>query len=52
LLHLAFAAFWRRGERTVALSVDSDNLTGATRLYERAGMEVEFEVGIYRKELA
>lgn len=52
LLHLAFAAFWRRGERSVALSVDSDNLTGATRLYERAGMEVEFEVGIYRKELA
>jgi mycothiol synthase len=52
LLHLAFAAFWRHGERSVALSVDSDNLTGATRLYERAGMAVEFEVGIYRKELS
>jgi len=51
LLQLAFEAFWRRGQRTVALSVDTDNLTGATRLYERAGMEVEFEVGIYRKEL-
>lgn len=51
LLHLVFAAFRRRGERSVALSVDTDNLTGATRLYERAGMKVEFEVGIYRKEL-
>jgi mycothiol synthase len=51
LLQLAFAAFWRRGQRSVALSVDTDNLTGATRLYERAGMEVEFEVGIHRKEL-
>ncbi len=51
LLRLAFASFWRRGQRSVALSVDTDSLTGATRLYERAGMEVEFEVGIYRKGL-
>lgn len=51
LLRLAFAEFWRRGDRSVALSVDSDNLTEATRLYERAGMRVEFETGIYRKVL-
>lgn len=51
LLQLAFAAFWARDRRTVALSVDTDSLTGATRLYERAGMEVEFEVGVYGKEL-
>lgn len=52
LLRLACAAFWRREQPRVALSVDSDSLTGATRLYERVGMEVEFEVAMYRKELA
>jgi mycothiol synthase len=51
LLRLAFAAFWGRGEPRVALSVDSDSLTGATRLYERVGMGLEFEVAMYRKEL-
>jgi ribosomal protein S18 acetylase RimI-like enzyme len=51
LLQLAFATFWARGQRSVALSVDTNSLTGATRLYERAGMDAEFEVGIYRKEL-
>ncbi len=52
LLRLAFGEFWKRGERRVALSVDSDSLTGATRLYERAGMWVEFELAVYRKSLA
>ena len=52
LLRLAFAEFWRRDERSIALSVDSENLTGATALYERAGMQVEFEMTIYRKDLA
>lgn len=52
LLRLAFAAFRERGLRSVALSVDTDSLTGATRLYERAGMDVEFEVGVYCKDLA
>ena len=32
--------FFRRGERTVALGVDAQNPTGATRLYERVGMRV------------
>ena len=41
LLRRAFAEFYRRGVREVALAVDSQNLTGATRLYERAGMRVE-----------
>jgi mycothiol synthase len=40
LLH-AFGAFWQRGRRRVALGVDSENLTGATRLYESVGMRVE-----------
>jgi mycothiol synthase len=39
LLH-SFAVFWRRGRATVALGVDADSLTGATRLYEAVGMHV------------
>ena len=50
LLH-AFGAFHRRGKRAVRLYVDSQNLTGATRLYERAGMHVERELVDYEKEL-
>jgi mycothiol synthase len=38
LLRAAFAEFDRRGLETVGLKVDSDNPTGAVRLYERAGM--------------
>lgn len=38
LLHHSFGEFYKRGIRHVELSVDSENLTGATRLYERAGM--------------
>jgi len=51
LLQLAFAEFHRRGKRRVALGVDAENPTGATRLYERAGMQVAFEVVTYGKEL-
>jgi GNAT superfamily N-acetyltransferase len=52
LLSRSFRQFYERGERRVALSVDTDNLTGATRLYERAGMHVEREEVLYEKELA
>ncbi len=38
LLHHSFGEFYKRGIRHVELSVDAENLTGATRLYERAGM--------------
>lgn len=38
LLRTAFGEFYRRGYRKVGLSVDPQNLTGALRLYERAGM--------------
>jgi mycothiol synthase len=38
LLRQAFGEFWRRGIRTVGLGVDAQNLTGALRLYEKAGM--------------
>jgi mycothiol synthase len=51
LLRQAFGEFHRRGERRVALGVDATNLTGATRLYERAGMHVHAEDIVYEKEL-
>lgn len=35
-----FRVFWERGMRTVQLGVDGASLTGATRLYEKAGMRV------------
>jgi len=38
LLTRAFAAYQARGMRAVALDVDADSLTGATRLYESVGM--------------
>lgn len=50
LLH-AFGEFYRRGVRTVGLGVDAQSLTGATRLYERAGMAVIAQFGRYEKEL-
>jgi mycothiol synthase len=41
LLQRTFAEFWRRGTTRVTLDVDSQNETGAVRLYERVGMAVE-----------
>lgn len=41
LLRHSFAEFHRRGRRSVALGVDAESVTGATRLYERAGMHVD-----------
>ncbi|HEU5378269.1 MAG TPA: GNAT family N-acetyltransferase [Ktedonobacteraceae bacterium] len=38
LLQHAFGTFYQRGIYKCALSVDSENTSGATRLYERAGM--------------
>jgi mycothiol synthase len=43
LLRHSFAEFHRRGQRHAGLGVDSQNSTGATRLYERAGMRVTRE---------
>jgi mycothiol synthase len=39
LLH-SFNEFYQRGDRSVGLGVDAESLTGATRLYEKAGMRV------------
>jgi GNAT superfamily N-acetyltransferase len=51
LLRHAFAEFHRRGETRIALGVDAQNPTGATRLYERAGMRVAYEAIAFEKEL-
>jgi mycothiol synthase len=40
LLRRSFAMFAGRGVRRVILNVDAENSTGATALYERAGMRV------------
>lgn len=52
LLYHAFGEFYRRGERKVALGVDAQNPTGATRLYERAGMQVAYAAVAFEKALA
>jgi mycothiol synthase len=51
LLRHSFGEFYRRGQRIVALGVDSQNLTGATRLYERVGMRAERQYDICEKVL-
>lgn len=51
LLQHAFAEFWRRGIRTVRLSVDASSPTGAPRLYERAGFRVEKRYSRYVKRV-
>jgi mycothiol synthase len=52
LLRHAFLEFRRRGMTLAALGVDGENPTGATRLYERVGMEVEAEDVSYERTLA
>jgi mycothiol synthase len=51
LLQHSFAEFYQRGKYKVGLGVDSQNLTGATRLYKRAGMHVARIYISYEKEL-
>jgi GNAT superfamily N-acetyltransferase len=51
LLHHTFGEFHRRGMRKVALDVDAHSLTGATRLYEKAGMHVQRQSALYEQEL-
>ncbi len=51
LLHHSFRELGKRGKRRVGLGVDGSSLTGAVRLYERAGMHVDRERILYEKEL-
>jgi mycothiol synthase len=52
LLHTAFAEIHRRGIRRVELGVDSESPTGATRLYERAGMRPALGWEFWEKRLS
>ncbi len=51
LLHQAFGEFYRRNRHEIGLSVDSENTSGATRLYERAGMRIARQDDRYEKVL-
>lgn len=51
LLHQVFGEFYRRGKHKVGLGVDGDSLTGATRLYKKAGMRVFRQTDAYEKVL-
>lgn len=51
LLLASFGEFRRRGARRASLGVDAANESGATRLYERAGMRVLFRFDRYEKAL-
>ena len=51
LLRHAFAEYHRRGVEKAGLSVDAGSVTGAPKLYGRAGMRVASEYVVYQKEL-
>lgn len=51
LLRKTFIEMQRRGKDRVGLYVDAENLTGALRLYQAAGMRVEVENCYYEKVL-
>jgi GNAT superfamily N-acetyltransferase len=51
LLHHTFGEFHRRGTKRVSLDVDASSLTGATRLYEKAGMHLQRQMLEYEKVL-
>jgi mycothiol synthase len=50
LLH-SFNEFYKRGTKTIGLGVDAENQTGATKLYQSAGMKIASEYVFYEKEL-
>jgi mycothiol synthase len=51
LLHQSFGEFYRRGTTALGLAVDASNPTGATRLYQKAGMRIVSEFVTFEKEL-
>ena len=51
MLHYAFGEFYRRGKLRAGLGVDAGSLTGATRLYAKAGMHVAREYHDFEKVL-
>lgn len=51
LLRHSFGEFYKRGRRKAGLGVDAENLTGALRLYEKAGMHVHLVFDTYEKTI-
>lgn len=51
LLHHTFREFYSRGKQRVGLGVDGSSLTGATRLYEKAGMKSVRQFTTFEKEI-
>jgi ribosomal protein S18 acetylase RimI-like enzyme len=51
LLYHSFGEFYKRGTKTIGLGVDASNVTGATRLYQKAGMTTISDFVTYEKEL-
>jgi GNAT superfamily N-acetyltransferase len=53
LLQYSFKEFYHRGKSQVGLGVDAQNLTGAKRLYTRAGMHSDpnYQHSLFEKEL-
>jgi GNAT superfamily N-acetyltransferase len=53
LLQHSFNELYQRGRRKIGLGVDAQSLTGATRLYEKAGMRPDpaWQHSMYEKEL-
>jgi GNAT superfamily N-acetyltransferase len=51
LLRQSFCELYRRGRRMAGLGVDAQNLTGALRLYENAGMHVHHAFDQFEKEI-
>ncbi len=51
LLNHSFGELWRRGKKSAGLGVDASSLTGATGLYEKAGMRTIRQFDLYEKEL-
>lgn len=52
LLRSAFAQAATEGRTAVTLTVDAENSTGATALYEGVGMRAEQVIALYRRPLA
>lgn len=51
LLQIIFAESFKRGVGSVSLSVDTESLTNANQLYEKAGMAPVFQLALYQKQL-
>ena len=51
LLQHSFSVLQQRGRLLVGLGVDGENLTGALRLYEKAGMHIHRKLNLYEKEI-